>query len=115
MTNIYIAGPMSGIREYNKYAFIAMQNLLEDEGRWDKIFNPINSPASRLVQDGEVSGQDAYRLCIALDMKFICEEADAIIMLNGWERSLGARAEHATAICLGLDIYYQPSLCLKQR
>lgn len=106
MRSIYIAGPMSGIENHNKDAFVDMHNVLEGEN-WDNIFNPILSPASRLIQEGNITGQDAYRLCMALDLKFICEEADAIMMLIGWENSPGAKAEHATAVCLGLSIFYE--------
>jgi len=30
-----------------------------------------------------------------------------IYMLRGWERSKGARAEHAVAVWIGLEIMYQ--------
>ena len=104
--SIYIAGPMSGIENHNKESFMDAHEMLKGEG-WENIFNPIMSPASRLVQEGKISGQEAYRQCMALDLKFICEEADAIYMLVGWEKSPGARAEHATATCLSLNIFYE--------
>ena len=34
-------------------------------------------------------------------------DCDAIYMLRGWENSKGARAEHAVAVWVGLDIMYQ--------
>lgn len=103
--NIYIAGPMSGIFEHNKTEF------LKGEAQWKargyNVFNPISSPMSRLVQEGKLSGQEAYRQCMRLDCEWICTKADAIYMLRGWQRSPGATAEHSLAVCLGLDIYYQ--------
>jgi hypothetical protein len=34
-------------------------------------------------------------------------DSDAIYMLRGWEQSKGARAEHAVAVWIGLEIIYQ--------
>lgn len=40
--------------------------------------------------------------------KFICEEATAIVLLPGWEKSLGVSAELALAKNCKLEIYYWP-------
>ena len=34
-------------------------------------------------------------------------ESDCIYMLRGWERSEGARMEHALAVALGMSIQYE--------
>lgn len=102
---IYIAGPMSGIKDHNKPAFMSAAYTYERMGF--NVFNPIMSKVSRLVQDGKLSGSEAYRRCLALDLKYICETATDILMLKGWETSKGARAEHATAVALGLNIIYE--------
>lgn len=102
---IYLAGPMSGIPDHNKAEFLKWEAKLKTTGA--EVFNPITSPASRLVQSGILSGQQAYRRCLALDLKYICEEATSIFLLRGWERSPGACAEHATAVALGLHIHYE--------
>jgi len=102
---IYIAGPMSGIIDHNKPEFMKAASIWE--ARQFEVFNPITSPMSRLVQEGKLSGQEAYRQCMRLDCEWICTEADAIYMLRGWQRSPGATAEHSLAVCLGLDIFYE--------
>ena len=38
------------------------------------------------------------------DLVWICLEADAIALLRGWRFSKGARAEHAAAVALGLQV-----------
>ena len=108
--HIYIAGPMSGIEDYNKPAFLKgeedMVALFQGDGA--VIFNPIDSEASLMVQRGEVRDmQSAYRLCMAMDCKFICEQATHIYMLRDWENSKGAMAEWTLAKCLGLIILYE--------
>lgn len=104
---VYIAGPMSGIKDHNKPAFDNAEDRLREDYIFKEIMNPINTELSHRVQAGELMGEEAYRLCMALDLKFICEEATALYMLKGWENSKGAKAEHATAVCLGLDIIYE--------
>lgn len=102
---IYLAGPMSGIPNHNKAEFLKWEAKLKTTGA--EVFNPVTSPSSRLVQSGILSGQAAYRRCLATDLKWICEKATSIFMLRGWETSMGARAEHATATALGLHIHYE--------
>ena len=105
---IYIAGPMSGYFEHNKTAFLTRERQLRNDG-WpaDSIFNPISSEASLLIQSGKVrNSKEAYRMCMALDCKFICEEATHMVMLKKWEHSKGAKAEWTLAMCLGLEIWY---------
>ena len=46
------------------------------------------------------------RIMLGSDLAWICREADAIAMLPGWEKSYGARAEHAVAVALDLQIIY---------
>lgn len=104
-SNIYIAGPMSGIINYNAHEFNQADKMWKARG-WT-TFNPIKSPMSRLVQEGHLTGQEAYRKCLQLDLEWITTTADAIYMLSGWERSPGAKAEHATAVAIGLKIIYQ--------
>lgn len=105
----YIAGPMSGYEDHNAPAFYAAEESLISMGVPGKqIFNPIRHEGSLMVQQGLVKDtQEAYRMCMAIDCNYICKTATAIYMLEGWETSPGAKAEHALAVCLGLRILYQ--------
>lgn len=107
---IYIAGPMSGIFDHNRSAFNEAEEAFT-EGGWG-VFNPayndIELFGSHEACDEAIKEdrQSALRIMLGSDLEFICNEADAIAMLPGWEKSLGARAEHATAVALGLQIIY---------
>jgi len=95
---IYIAGPMGGLPDLN---FPAFHQAAEKLRRWGHfVFNPAEHD------------QGSYRANLQIDLSWICGEAQAIFMLAGWEKSPGARAEHALAVALGLDIWYEMFLLL---
>lgn len=116
MKRCYVAGPMRGIKEFNFPAFNAAAAKLRDAG-WI-VFNPAEKDNERHGTDiskGNVTGDESIaaqqhgfnlREALALDLDFICREADAVALLPGWERSKGANAEKATAEALGLEIIF---------
>lgn len=77
MAVIYIAGPMTGCKDYNRTAFCAEDLKLRCAG------NIVLNPA--VLPDG-LSQQQYMSICIPMLM---C--ADAIYLLDGWEESAGAR------------------------
>lgn len=108
LEKFYIAGPMSGYPDHNAPAFHKAQAHLESKGILRKnIFNPIISEESLLVQQGHLEGPEAYRICMKADLMWICDHASHIYLLNGWENSPGATAEHALAKCLKLTMVFQ--------
>lgn len=109
---VYIAGPMRGYPEFNFPAFYAAEERLERMGF--EVGNPAawddpNEVGGNATGDMEEAAQKGFSLRKALsrDMKYIAEEADAIYMLKGWEKSAGATAEHALAKALDLTIMYE--------
>ena len=114
MKKIYIAGPMRGIRDFNFPAFHQAAKELCLRGY--EVFDPAQ-------RDKDTHGEDVFqsetgdlndlvdfnfshRDAMKADTTWICDEADAIAMLPGWEKSSGAFAEWALARCLGLEIVY---------
>lgn len=103
---VYIAGPMTGYQDFNFPAFDEASDLLSSRG-----YRPI-SPADRDRKrgfDGADSSVsiDFYRSALAWDLQQIAEKASAIYMLRGWEKSPGARAEHAAAVAVGIEVIYE--------
>lgn len=88
---IYIAGPMRGKPDFNRAAFNAAAERLAAKG-WQPI-NPVDIekiyPCAE--ESGEVSRPDLVNL-MAIERKF-AGRADAIYLLDGWEKSEGARGE----------------------
>ena len=107
-TKVYIAGPMSGIIDHNRFEFDTAEKMWRARGvPSDDIFNPINHEASLMVQEGKLKGPEAYRICLKMDLDWICDHCTLMYMLQGWENSKGARTEHALAVALGIEIEYQ--------
>ncbi|MDY3586874.1 DUF4406 domain-containing protein [Enterobacter asburiae] len=90
---IYIAGPMSGLPDFNRDAFNHAHVFLGAKGH--VVLNPA------LLPDG-LTQAEYMDICLAM---LRC--ADAIYMLEGWEHSAGARAENALAEKLEMEIIFQ--------
>lgn len=112
---IYLAGPMRGLPLFNYPAFTKGAAMLREKGYF--VFNPAEADTKRTGKnagDLSKSGDEAeaaangfnLRAALGEDLAFICQEADAIALLPGWENSKGARAEKATAEALGLEVLY---------
>ena len=110
--NIYVAGPMRGIPEFNFPAFHAATATLRAQGH--EVFSPaerdnqhhgtdisMNNPTG---DESVAAAQHGFsiREAMAADCAWICQHADAIALLPGWQNSRGAVAERALGIALGL-------------
>lgn len=92
---LYLAGPMRGLVDYNYPAFHLAAARLRAAGY--EVFNP-----AELTFPWDEEGS---RKAMGAELAWICAESDAVVLLDGWERSLGATAEIATARALGLAVY----------
>lgn len=97
MMKIYLSGPMRGYPESNYPLFNPIAGELRNSGA--EVYNPAEYP-----HDGPA---DSFpiRQAFAAYCKFICLEADAIVLLPGWEASKGVSAELALAKNCGLQIF----------
>lgn len=111
---IYLAGPMRGYKDFNFPAFFDAEVNLKLLGY--TVFNPAR-------RDVDAHGPDVcksetgdlkdiahvgfnHRETMKCDLSWICDEAEAIALLPGWEKSKGATAEKALADCLGLSVMH---------
>ena len=90
---VYIAGPMTVLPHFNRPAFNQAALNLSFEKHV-----PLN-PA--ILPDGLT---EADYMAVGITM---LQRADAIFLLTGWQFSAGARAEHALALKLGLEVIEQ--------
>lgn len=95
---IYIAGPMTGLPEFNYPAFNNAAAALRVHCA------DVVSPTE--LHDGDTSRPYDYYLRLGLRALLDCDE---IVLLPGWENSRGARLELAVAEALGMKVTEWPA------
>lgn len=92
---VYIAGPMTGLPDYNYPAFH------EAAERWRAAGWEVVNPAEHFDGDQTLPRQVYLRRAF----RALCE-CHAIAVLEGWETSQGARVEKVMADALGMPRYW---------
>lgn len=102
----YLAGPMRGYEDFNFPAFADATEKLRARGY------KVHSPAEEEVNAGfdpktgrypEGKHQRTIRENLRDDLCWICEYADLVVLLPGWENSKGAQAEVHCADAIGVE------------
>lgn len=106
---LYVAGPMTGIKYFNAPAFADASFRLRLVGY--QAFNPAENDVANGFNVSNMTGTEkledhGYSLRQALkeDLTWICDNADGLALLGGWEKSKGAAAEMALAHALGIPV-----------
>lgn len=89
---IYLAGPMSGLPENNHPEFVAAATALREMGCF--VFNPAEQNPVPTT----------YRQAMAVDLAWIMNYAEAIVLLPNFEKSKGTRIEVDLALALEIPI-----------
>jgi len=90
---VYLSGPMTGHKNFNRAAFIECGRALESRGY--NVLNPAMLPNGLT---------DAQYMSICQQMVIASK---SMYMLKGWKLSNGALAEHALAFKLDLNVIYE--------
>jgi hypothetical protein len=98
----YLSGPMAGYPELNFPAFDEAAEDLRAAGI------SIISPAEIAIDKEEPSNEDY----LANDFAVMAAQCEGIILLKGWPRSVGARAELEIALTLKWPVYYYENYLL---
>jgi len=113
--HIYVAGPMTGIPQFNFPAFDAMAQSLRDAGFTVSSPAEMDDPTTRAAAmaspdgapgSGSANGE-TWGDFLARDVKLLSDGGiDAIVVLPNWTRSRGARLETFVAAAMnGKTIY----------
>lgn len=117
MSRIYIAGPMSGIPQFNVPFFHKVAGELRKQFVTDVIINPaeldtpvmqqhaLNSPNGDL-KDLEEATRETWGEVLARDVKLVADSVDEIVLLPGWEQSRGARLEAFVGLLTEKKFWY---------
>lgn len=97
MKRIYISGRISGLEfaEYSK-RFGEVEVMLVERGL--EVVNPV-----KIKPDCKAPEYKDFMLADLAELW----DCGAIYMLANWRESRGARIEHAVAIELGMEVYYE--------
>jgi len=95
---VYIAGPMTGLPDFNYSAFHQAEQELITRGY--EVVCPTSNSGGTPPSPGEVKPWDWY-LRKAINLLLTCE---GIYLLPGWEKSRGARLEEHIAFELGMEV-----------
>lgn len=94
---IYVAGPMSGIADFNFPVFNTAAAMLRGLG-WT-VENPAEHALADNLEWADYMAYDLTRLGLC----------GAIYLLPGWSKSKGAKIEKGIAVALGMDIQFDPN------
>ena len=102
----YVSGPMRGYPDCNYPAFMAAAKALREHGWW--VFNPAEMDEARDHEPPE-DGPAAWRHYAKRDTRVLiellkAENGDAVVVLPGWGKSVGASAEVALGQWVGLKV-----------
>lgn len=121
--NVYLAGAMTGQPYFNFPKFFEEATKLRQQGY--VVFSPAEADLQRYgafwkdcpngtkEEVNQFFGINAaftgfgipdYRDCMSIDLNWILDNADAIALIPGWEKSKGVKAELALAECLDLEV-----------
>jgi len=92
---VYLCGPMSGLKNYNMLAFKDATACLRDRGI--KVQSPVELNTD---SDGKFPCRQ-WEEAMRIDISVMCM-CDAVVLLLGWENSQGAALEHFIAVRLGI-------------
>lgn len=90
---VYLAGPMTGIEDNNLPKFFMMEHVIKQTGC--RVENPARHDQSL-----------EYKILIRRGLKLLLD-CDAIVMMKGWEHSVGANLEHQLAFMMHMVIHYE--------
>lgn len=106
---LYLAGPMRGRPDQNAKAFDDAEAALRSKG-FSNVVNPATISKQCGMDLSKEPTDDEVRLAMATDVGIIVREVDAMVMLPGWENSVGATAEYHLARWKKIPVLLYPSL-----
>jgi len=113
MTKVYLAGPMTGIPQFNYPAFA--EGAITLRGLGYEVVSPAEQDSSAVQkmalasETGNLielaSTEETYGDILSKDVKIVIDEVDGVVLLPEWEFSRGARLETFIAITVQKPVF----------
>ena len=107
---LYIAGPMSGIPDFNYPAFRKAAEFIRGELGY-QVVNPVELdeehgvPGVESWDAGQITKR-GYAACLSRALIARCDpKVQGVVALDGWEKSTGASLEVNIAVALGRPVF----------
>lgn len=109
---VYLAGPMSGIPQFNFPEFFRVAKLLRESGY--EVVSPaeedykhgVGQVAEKSIDGDPTKLAESWGTILARDVRLIADDGiEGIVFLPGWEKSRGARLEASVGLLCGLKFY----------
>lgn len=98
---LYLSGPMSGIKDFNRPAFAAATAALRAQGHF--VVDPTELDGTPTVGESVKDTDLMWRAFLTRDLALILtSDLDAIALLPGWPKSRGSRLELHAGLAVGL-------------
>lgn len=113
MSKYYIAGPMSGIPQFNYPAFDEAAAVVRGQGHEALSPAEMDDPETRAMalaspdgafQSGTCNGE-TWGDFLSRDVKIVADEADGVVLLPNWKDSRGARLETFIALTVQKPVF----------
>jgi hypothetical protein len=101
---IYIAGPMTGLVNYNFFNFFRIEKKLLKEGY--ETINPAYESLSICNKLNKKLEEVDYNIFMEHDLS-VLKKCEAIYMLKNWEHSKGANLEYGYAIKHNYIVFFE--------
>ena len=98
---IYIAGPMRGLPDFNYPTFNHYAQAHRNVG-WD-VENPAEI-GERYGTPEQINADPAMLAAVMAADLHALETCDVIVLLKGWQKSVGAKKELHAALSAGLEV-----------
>lgn len=116
---LYIAGPMTGIPAFNYPAFDAAALALREAGYFIVSPSEIGDPALREAAlrspDGNAKDYErqtgmTYTDFLVRNTRVVADQVRGLVLLPGWDRSIGTKTELWVAGLFGLPAFTYPNM-----
>ena len=108
---VFVSGPMTGCEKYNFPKFDAVSNWIRGLG----ILATNPAQIARQYREAEIlNDPETFKDMIRSELAVLVR-CSHIFLLNGWERSAGAKRELKIALDLGLEVVLEGTTAEEMR